>query len=206
MPFGCKVVLMYEGSKEEYWAFLTPEASKSIDDYRDWRINKGEKITENSPLFVSPGIRKKYDVNNLLPLSLMGMNHIMKNVLNKSGIERTKKGSRYDKGQFLGFRKRFNTILKINSEVNYNIAEKLMAHKRGLDGVYFKPTLEDCFKEFVKTIPELTVNESEKLKIELDNAEKNSDKLIREYETRLKNVEMLLTELKKPILTVRIKC
>jgi len=56
--------------------------------------------------------------------------------------------SHYDKSLAHGFRKRFNTILKLNNEVNSNIAEKLMAHKRGLDGHYFVPTIEECFEEF----------------------------------------------------------
>ena len=29
----CKGVLLYEGSKEEYWSFLTPEASQALDSY-----------------------------------------------------------------------------------------------------------------------------------------------------------------------------
>ena len=34
--------------------------------------------------------------------------------------------------------------------MNYNVAEKLMGHKNGLDGVYFVPTLEELFAEFKK--------------------------------------------------------
>ena len=30
MPFGCKSVYIYDGSKQGYWAFLTPEASNSL--------------------------------------------------------------------------------------------------------------------------------------------------------------------------------
>ena len=60
------------------------------------------------------------------------------------------------------FRKRFNTILKINNDVNSNIAEKLMAHKKGLDGVYLQPTREECFNEFVKAILQLTVDDSQR--------------------------------------------
>jgi len=31
---GCKAVLLYPDENEEYWAFLTPEASKSLDEYQ----------------------------------------------------------------------------------------------------------------------------------------------------------------------------
>ena len=39
MRNGCKAVLLYSDSKEEYYAFLTPEASRFLDDYRD-KINQ----------------------------------------------------------------------------------------------------------------------------------------------------------------------
>ena len=112
----------------------------------------------------------------------------------RARIENYKTGNRFEKGLFLGFRKRFNTILKIDSEVNSNIAEKLMAHKRGLDGVYFKPTRDDCFREFRKAIPQLTVSESERLKIEVNDLTENKDEIIKNYEDRLAKTEKLLNK------------
>ena len=51
-----------------------------------------------------------------------------------------------------GFRKRFNTILKLDNSVNHNVAEKLMGHKNGLDGVYLTPTVNELFAEFRKAM------------------------------------------------------
>lgn len=56
-----------------------------------------------------------------------------------------------------GFRKRFNTILKLENGVNYNVAEKLMGHRNGLDRVYLTPTLEELFSEFVKAIHKIEI-------------------------------------------------
>jgi len=92
-------------------------------------------------------------------------------------IVRTKSGNRYDKAVVYGFRKRFNGILKMNNSVNSNIAEKLMAHKKGLDGVYLKPTREQCFMEFKKAIPELTLDPNERDKIKLELQEKKINEL-----------------------------
>ena len=55
-------------------------------------------------------------------------------------LQRIKKGRRHDSQLNHGFRKRTNTILKLESNVNSNIAEKILGHKNGLDGVYFTPT------------------------------------------------------------------
>jgi hypothetical protein len=41
----------------------------------------------------------------------------------------------------------------------------------GLDGVYFAPTMDECFTEFAKAIPELTIDPIWRNKINL--AKKN---------------------------------
>ena len=62
------------------------------------------------------------------------------------------------------FRKRFSIILKLKNDVNSNITEKLMAYKKGLDGTYLQPTREECFREFVKAISQLTIDPTERQK------------------------------------------
>jgi len=37
------------------------------------------------------------------------------------------------------------------------MAEKLMGHRNGLDGVYFTPTLEELFTEFAKAMCKIEV-------------------------------------------------
>jgi len=193
MPMGCKAVLLYSGSNEEYWAFLTPEASKAMDSYVDHRLFLGEKITQESPVFTATREKRQaYNSENIIPLSGISLTSLIQRIIIQSKIERYKVGNRFDKGLFLGFRKRFNTILKIDSEINSNIAEKLMAHKKGLDGVYFKPSMEDSFNEFRKAIPELTVNESEKLKIKVNGLTEDKETVIKQYEDRIARTEKLL--------------
>lgn len=53
MSNDCKAVKIYDGSKEGYYAFLTPEASKSLDDYLKWRKFNGEELTDDSPIFAN---------------------------------------------------------------------------------------------------------------------------------------------------------
>ena len=200
MPLSCKAVLLYSNSNEEYWSFLTPEASKALDDYVDYRIYQGEKITQESPVFTATrGKRQEYNPENIIPLNDVTLSGLMQRIVSRARIEKFKVGKRFDKGLFLGYRKRFNTILKIDSKVNSNIAEKLMAHKRGLDGVYFKPTREDSFREFRKAIPKLTLNESERLKIEIKDISENKETIIKQYEERISRTEELLIQLMKKL-------
>ncbi|MFB5627228.1 MAG: integrase, partial [Nitrosarchaeum sp.] len=68
-------------------------------------------------------------------------------------------------------------IMKLENSVNANIAEKIMGHKNGLDGVYFMPTRQQCFKEFVKGIAQLTVDAKERQKIQISDQSQRINEL-----------------------------
>ena len=74
-------------------------------------------------------------------------------------LKQAKKGRRHDVQINHGFRKRMNTILKLESQINSNIVEKIMGHKNGLDGVYLAPTRQECFEEFCKGILNLSISD-----------------------------------------------
>lgn len=183
MPGKCKGVQFYEGSNDEYWGFMTPECSKAIDEYFQEREDDGEKLNLNSPVF-----RSGYRLASMptRPISKKVAQLALARCTNNSEIKRTKSGKRYDIQGAHGFRKRFNTILKLNSRINSNIAEKLMGHKNGLDGVYLTPTREECFTEFQKAIVDLTIDDSERLLIRNETLEsENSEVKKREQDIKL---------------------
>ena len=164
----CYTVKIYDESSEGYWSFLTPEASRSLDAYIRTRKLNGEHLDESSYLFATKqnARTRKNDY-----LSQDSVSRALSKLYKKAGIIRQKRGNRFDLAVTYGFRKRFNTILKLNNDVNSNIAEKLMAHKRGLDGTYLQPTREQCFTEFLKAVPGLTVDPTERQKFEIYNLE-----------------------------------
>lgn len=150
MPDSCIAVKLYAGDVEEYWSFLTPQASKALNAYHMYRRRTGEIFTEDAPVFA---------IKNRIPKQLgwNGTRSAIYRIVSKSNITRHKQNLRYDVQIDHGFRKRFNTILKLDNSVNYNIAEKLMGHKNGLDGVYLTPTIDEMFKEFRKIIYKLEI-------------------------------------------------
>jgi len=173
MPHGCKAIKVYDESREGYWAFLTPEATQSLNRYLNWRKFNHEELTEDSVLFKTydnPNTKKDY-------LTADSVREMLVNLMKLSGIERKKTSNRYDKSTVYGFRKRFNGILKMNPDVNSNIAEKLMGHKLGLDGNYLKPTREQCFAEFVKAIPELTLSNEARDKAKIASLEQEKPQI-----------------------------
>ena len=139
-----------------YYGFLTPEATLSLDKYFEYRKKRGEILNPDSPVFNSESKTN----NKEGQLNGLGVRNMLYKLLNKSDIVRVKSGNRYDIQIAHGLRKRGNTIMKLEGGLNANIAEKLMAHKRGLDGIYLMPTREECFNEFKKAIPSLTLDKS----------------------------------------------
>lgn len=164
LPDGNFNIKVYADTKFEYDAFLTPEASDALRAYFDLRRNKGHDLHDDAPLFAT--------LNGTKPLSATGIENMIANLIEKTPIKRKiVRAGRHDKAVIYGFRKRFNTILKIDNEVNSNIAEKLMAHSKGLDGTYLAPSMEECYIEFKKAIPQLTISKLEQTKIKLSVAE-----------------------------------
>ena len=150
MPCNSYAILLYAGDVEEYWSFLTPQASKILDKYHNLRKQKGEVFCKDTPIFgVDKTIQRQIGWNGV-------RSAIYRSVL-KSKIIRQKQNHRYDVQIDHGFRKRFNTILKLDNSINYNIAEKLLGHKNGLDGVYFTPTINELFAEFKKVAHKLEI-------------------------------------------------
>ncbi len=173
-PHYCYAVQVYDESKEGYWVFLTPEARKVLDRYLNGRKLAGEKLDDETPLFTTLGSRWNTKNNHLTDDN---MKEILGKIIQGAKIQRKKTGNRHDKSLVYMFRKRFNTILKLNDRVNPNIAEKLMAHKKGLDGIYLQPTLEECYKEFFKAISDLTIDDNERLRVTNQKLEREKSEL-----------------------------
>ena len=98
------------------------------------------------------------------------------------------------------FRKRFDTILKSNQNINISLAEKMMGHSITipLDNVYFKPAIEQMFDEYQKAIPELTIDDKYWFELQL----KEKDEKINELNKKDNEIDSL----KNTILRLKITC
>ena len=191
-PKWCYAVRIYDGSSQGYWAFLTPEARRALDDYLASRRLNGEALDGESPLFASGP-----EARGVAHLKRAAGHTIIYDLIRAAGVARKKRGHRYDKAVMYMFRRRFNTILKLNNGVNSNVAEKLMAHKRGLDGTYLQPTRDECYREFVKAIPQLTVDPNERLLLENAEQRQQMDEMAareRELEEMVRQIDGLARE------------
>jgi len=183
MPNNCKAVKIYEDSIDEYTVFLTPEVSEILERYFEKRKSDGEYIDNNSPIF-----RRKYrlGIEKIRSMTTHAIQGVVLRSLKKGGLRLQKKNGRYLIPMNHGFRKRFITILKSNSDIPIALAERLSGHKvyideRGnkiqLDGAYLTPELSVLFGAFKKAIPELMIDDSERNRIKTELRDKDVDDL-----------------------------
>jgi len=86
-PEFCYAVKIYDLSKEGYWTFLTPEATKMLRKYFDSRKRTGEEITPESPIFVNISTRWRTKYEHLSDSNLQA---ILCKIINGAGIPRKK--------------------------------------------------------------------------------------------------------------------
>jgi integrase len=181
-------ITIYENAKEEYYTFCTPEAKRAIDEYLAYRERSGERITPSSPLF-----REQFDLNDPFQISARRqlrattLQTTFDRILIKAGLrtmehetETTKIRGRVrkDVSRFNGFRKFFNTNL-VRAKVNPQIKEMLMGHSIDLDDNYYKPTADERLQEYLKAVNLLTINEENRLRMELSDVRLRLDRLTR---------------------------
>src|SRR2546428_2489321 len=202
---SCKAVKLYEGTNEEYWGFLTPEASKALNDYLIKRKNDGEILTSDSPLF-----RKSYRIGSAKarPLTVNSLTRSFVYLIKEANANRFKEGQRHNIARFHGFRKRFNTILKDSPKGNIALKEKLMGHKGvfALDGTYHTPRMETLFEEFKNHIFELTIDDSERLRVkhqELEATKIQQESKIEEIEQKVQAHDVLMENLSGLLTSIR---
>lgn len=66
----CYIVVVYEGTNEQYYSFCTPECSQFITDYLEYRTKNGENLTPDSYL-----IRDQFDINDLEQIRNISRKH-----------------------------------------------------------------------------------------------------------------------------------
>lgn len=198
MKNGCKAVTVYADHIKEYTTFIHQEAVIALEEYFEYRRKKGEELTPDSWVFTTA-------LNPEKPMTTGLISAWLTEIVNKTSVDRGECiNHRYDIPIVYGMRKRFDTILKSNSKININIAEKIMGHSTSipLDNHYFKPTLEVMFDEYQKAIPDLTIDESAKLRLELEEKNKQlssvefKDHRIGQLEDLVSRLENNFNELK----------
>ena len=77
-------IRVYAMDNEEYFTYCTPECTRLMDQYLDWRTRQGETLKPTAPLF-----RQEFNslqVSRPLPISPFGITSLIQRLLEKSGV------------------------------------------------------------------------------------------------------------------------
>jgi integrase len=178
-------ISVYKGlrGKGHYYTFCTPEATKAIDIYLQFRERCGEKISSNSLLF-----RKDFDSdfhdqarNNIQVWNRDAINTSMYRLLIKTGlitVDRVNPKNRKPVKRSHGLRKYFETQL-VDAGIHDIIIKKLMGHSpsTNMTQIYSKQSEETMLREYGRAIDFLTINEENRLKKQVEQLIEKQDEI-----------------------------
>jgi integrase len=161
--FNLYLVNVYANSrKDRYYVFTTPECAQAIDDYLSYRKRFYEEIRDSSPL-----IRDKISIDNPFtsrvakPIGVRALQIIIKAVEKEAGV--LLKNSR-EVMRTHGFRKLYVNQLD-KSGVQFSCREFLTGHRLPFqDAAYVRVTEEDRLTEYLKAVPQLTIDPKSRLR------------------------------------------
>ncbi|HEV2139332.1 MAG TPA: site-specific integrase [Nitrososphaerales archaeon] len=153
-------VTIYRGEREQYDAFITPEACENLLEYRRYRENVGEKVTLQSPVFVTASNVDDFRPERIRALATDTVKNLLARLQKQLGLREVlsegKNARRFEFKQGHGFRKFFKTRMEL-SGAKPIMTEMLMGHAVGVSNSYMKPTQEEMIGEYVKAIDNLTI-------------------------------------------------
>lgn len=179
MSDNCQRVTVYARTRDSYITFITFEAFEYVQRWLEKRKSRGEKITNESLIFP----RKPNDYSVYFSM-LHKRLHLSEKITNR----------RRKIKAVHGLRKRFDTILKSNNDVNPNLAERLMGHSTSiaLDNAYFRPSEQHLFETYQKIIPDLIIDDRYQLKNEIVQKDEQIKNLQNDKDQRIKELEQKL--------------
>lgn len=186
----------YPKANERYTTFCTPEAAKEINAYFAYREQCGEVLNDSSPL-----IRDDFDTDDIdraknpMQASNAALKFMLLRAAKLAGVKGTHQknedGSISQRSEIMlshGFRKFYDSNL-VRAEINPIKVSALMGHRSGLQKSYLKLTDEELMEAYVTAVNLLTVNDENRLKVQVRKLQTENEALIDLLKTKVAALE-----------------
>ena len=200
---ACAMLQVYRGSAESYVAFITPEAHAALQEYgRMWIQHMGRQPGPKDPIFLATkGIPKR--------ASYKSAQKRLDRIVTQAGLRVPVSGKtrRHNVPLMNGFRRFWNKTCKEalsrDSPLASLIRKEFMMGHRGLvslDQNYFKTSVLELAEEYVGVVPDLTIDDAERLRRSNRRMSTNIQELeakntrIDQLEKKVLNLEKLRVE------------
>ena len=196
----CAMIQVYRKSSESYPAFITPEAYKSLTDYKnEWIREVKREPKPDEPIFKKEGI---------LPImaSTDSIKKRVERILERSGLRKPfpTGQKRYEVPTMNGFRRFWNKACKESISNDSSLAslikkEFMMGHFGliSLDKNYFKTHIYELAEEYLYAVPNLTIDDSARLRKSNQIKDKKIKILESDKDTRITDLENIVNNLAK---------
>lgn len=177
-------LVVYPKEPEEYFTFMTHEAYNAVKEWMDFRASFGEEITGESWILRNTGQKVKPRYSHRIGLARYpkqfkstGIKTLVGRALQIQGIRpklNIKNGEKnHDWKTLHGFRKFFKTQTeRVMKSLNVEI---LMGHDIGLADSYYKPSEQELFEDYIKSVDLLTAyNNKSKLEKQVKELKEKS--------------------------------
>lgn len=185
----CAALTIYKNTPNEYPGFITPEAYAAIQDYKkEWILQTGKEPRPEDPLFKKDGVFARKLPPNAIRARI---DDILKRAQLRTPLVKGKR--RHEIPAMNGFRRFFNKVNKETISKDSHLAalikKEFMMNHTGLvklDRNYYQAHIFELIEEYLNAVPNLTVSDEERMKIE--------NKKLRNEKSELKEKNEKLTE------------
>ena len=187
---ACAMLQVYRGSSESYVTFVTPEAYRALREYgRMWERLMGRQPRPKDPVFlVTQGAPRR--------ASYRSVRKRVDRMIEDAGLrEGGAAGARRNEVPLMnGFRRYWNKTCKESLSADSPLSslikkEFMMGHKGlvSLDQNYFKTSVLELAEEYAGIVPDLTIDDAERLR----RSNRRMSVNIRELEEKNARIEEL---------------
>jgi integrase len=222
-----RITVYANSPNDKYITFCTPEAAKAIDDYLELRKRYCDNLDDDDSYLFIKNFNKIYSSSyavrtNLIdkrPITAAAIHAYIVDRLIESGLRTvhsfsptTKNNNRYSQASLHKNELHPCHSLRIfavtnmqRSKVDKTIREMLVGHSTGLDKSYYKPQDEEILQEYLKAIDNLTINNENKLKKQIEEVIKERDQIKAMEEKHKEELNIMREEMKPKFEQIMLK-